>query len=93
METRTCPLGKAADSRSASCASRASSTRCAALEVAPAGAGEFDPARRAVEQAHAELALHCGNAARQGGTGHAEVGAGAAEVARARDLYEQGHVM
>ena len=65
----------------------------AALEVAPAGVGEFDPARRAVEQAHAELALHCGNAARQGGTGHAEVGAGAAEVARARDLYEQGHVM
>ena len=46
-----------------------------------------------VEQAHAELALRRGNAARQSGARYAEVAAGAAEAGSARHFDEQRHVV
>jgi hypothetical protein len=62
-----------------------------APKVIRARAREFQPPRAAVEQAQTECVFQRGNAARQGGLWHAELGGGAAESVGLGDFYKQGH--
>ncbi|MNW69737.1 hypothetical protein D3C74_488180 [compost metagenome] len=65
----------------------------AALEIQPAGVGQFDLARGAAEQPQAHGALQFGHLARQGRFRHAQRGRGAAKTVRLGDFNEKFHAL
>jgi hypothetical protein len=59
--------------------------------VAAAGVGDLEPARRAVEQARAQVAFQLGQLAADGGQRHAQPATGGRQAAAVDHGQEHGH--